>query len=542
MVHQLSKPPFHCRRTIERVVRKTKLRTRRENKTPSRPRETEDKLTAMDPREKKLRMTTGPPCGACIRGGEYHVPVAAIGGLTTAQRHVAALTFAPREAPGGSFGQAPEPVVAGRVLGDEGGDGVLVVPRCYGLEHFGAPGDCDGDDDPPRRADMGFNGFLREGGHQTEAAGAVLSALRDPLRRGATLVLPCGFGKTVVSLFVASQLGLRTLVLCHKSCLVEQWMERISQYLPEARTGVVQGKRAEASSDFTISVGMLQSIYSREYPPGTLDGFGLLIVDEAHHVPAATFMTAVLKVGARATLALTATPDRKDGLEGLMYAVMGATAYRADRPPTAGCVRIRKLPCSPSVRERRLRGPVAAKGEARVNLSKLITDLSADRARTDSIVGDILQLLDPQEGAGAAERHVMVLSDRTDQLKAIRTALVAAKHPAIADDEHGGASLLIGSTKPRDRAAALQSRVVLTTYPFSQEGVDQPRLDTLVIGTPKGDVVQAVGRILREHPAKATPLVLDYTESVESGVLCGLFAKRKRTYARDYGFEIVGAE
>lgn len=456
-----------------------------------------------------------------ISEGVYRLPMSAIGGEGVAQRHVDALTFVPKS--NGDFGAPPLPVAGGRMEEDS----ILAVPRYYGVSQFGPP---EKEDDPPgTREDMSFQGRLRDAGGQRDAASSVLKAMRDPNRRGATLVLPCGFGKTVVSLYVASQMRTKTLILCHKSCLLEQWRERIRQYVPDAKIGLVQGSTAEASDEHAFVLGMLQSVYSHEYPPGTLTGFGVLIVDEAHHVPASTFLTAVSKVGAHSTLALTATPDRRDGLTDLLYATMGKVEFKVERPPMEeGTVEVRRLPCHPGVREKRLRG------QNTVNLSKLITDLSSDEARTDSIVQHVLALLDQD----SPERYVMILSDRTAQLKEMQRKLLDSKHPAFASDPHGGARLLIGATKPKDREGALNARVVLTTYPFSQEGVDKPRLDTLVMATPKGDTVQAIGRILRQHPDKATPLVLDYTDSVDSGVLHGLFAKRRRTY-NDHGFEVL---
>lgn len=456
--------------------------------------------------------------GSYVTNGIYHIPIKSIG-LGVAQKHVDALTFIPKG--NHDFGQPQPPVVAATIE-----DNILSVPKYYGIIHFGPPE--NGNASICTREDMQFSGKLRQGGCQVDAADSILAALKDSTRGGATLVLPCGFGKTVVSLFIASQLSMKTLVLCHKSCLVEQWKERIHQYIPSAKVGIIQGGRAEASDEYAIVIGMLQSVYSHEYPVGTLSGFGTLIVDEAHHVPAATFLTAVSKVETQSTLALTATPDRKDGLTGLLYASMGNVEFKVERPPMEGSVEIRKLPCKPTVREKRLRG-----ADTPVNLSKLITDLASDEKRTNHIVRDILNLLDQT----APERYIIVLSDRTAQLKSIQQQLLESKHSAILADEHGGARLLIGATKAKDRETALKARVVLTTYPFSQEGVDQPRLDTLVTATPKGDTVQAIGRILRQHPDKAQPLILDYTESVESGVLHGLFAKRRRIY-NDHGFDI----
>lgn len=455
--------------------------------------------------------------GGRLVNGYYHIPIVCLpAGEAEARQHIESLTIQPQG--NHDFGKTPPPVTAGCIE-----NGELVVPRSYGLSAFGGvalPSVCT------PRSDMAFHGELSVERHQFKAVDRVMCALRDPRRMGATLCLPCGFGKTVVALHISALMGGRTLVLCHKSCLMEQWQERIAQYLPGAKVGVIKGGRAEVSPENAVVVGMLQSVHSHSYPEGTLTGFTTLIVDEAHHVPAATFLEAVGKIGCDATLALTATPERRDGLTPLLYAAMGGIAFKVDRPPMDGVVRISTLQCSASVVERRIHGRNSA-----VNISRLITDIAGDSQRTQGLVNDIVSLL------GDGMRHVIVLSDRTAQLKEIQRRLLSTGHPTLSECPHGGARLLIGSTKSKDRESALSARVVLTTYAFSQEGVDKPHLDTLVIASPKGDVVQAVGRILREHPTKATPLVLDYRDVIDSGILHGLFAKRQRIY-REHGFTV----
>jgi superfamily II DNA or RNA helicase len=198
---------------------------------------------------------------------------------------------------------------------------------------------------------------------------------------------------------------------------------------------------------------------------------------------------------------------------------MGEPAYEAKRPPTDGRVRVRTLPCSAGVKEHTL-----SSGD--VNVSRLITDLTKDERRTDAIVRDLVCCLDH------TPRYVMILSDRTKHLSCMYQKLL--KHrPAL--EAH--TRMLTGATKPKDREEALTARVIFTTFAFSQEGVDVPRLDTVVLASPKGDVVQTVGRALREHPDKSTPLILEYKESLESGILSGLQRKRMGTYKK-HGFSL----
>ncbi len=117
-----------------------------------------------------------------------------------------------------------------------------------------------------------------------------------------------------MALYLAAQLKVRTLILVHKTCLADQWVERIGAFLRGARVGRLQGQQQDVEGK-NIVIAMLQSVCSRNYSSDILKGFGLLIVDEAHHEAAACFSQAMLMVNCTYVLALTATPERKDGMQ-----------------------------------------------------------------------------------------------------------------------------------------------------------------------------------------------------------------------------------
>ena len=102
-------------------------------------------------------------------------------------------------------------------------------------------------------------------------------------------MVPCGYGKTVIGLYLASKLGVKTLVVVHKEFLVNQWKERIKQFLPYARIGKIQGSKIFVEG-YDIVIGMLQSISMKEYPESTFKDFGFVIYDECHHLGAETFL------------------------------------------------------------------------------------------------------------------------------------------------------------------------------------------------------------------------------------------------------------
>ena len=401
----------------------------------------------------------------------------------------------------------------------------LNLPRAYMLKHFDVK---DNIKKNPLQPPSEFNGVLCDKRSQVIAGKKILDALE--IKRGAVLCLPCGFGKTVVSLYIACKRGGKTLILVHKTSLLQQWIERINQYCPNSIVGIMQGKTNPAS-DCTFVVGMFQTVSMREYNDPNLV-CNTLIVDEAHHVPAVTFTDGISKVNCNASLGLTATPNRVDGLTPILYAFMGDIEFcikRQESNSLRALVLTQQLP-SNGIRESRIRG------SDNVNISKMITDICQDDARNDAIVSIIIDLINND-----LKRHVIVLSDRTKQLQILFDKVTARGNVALKSCPYGGARICIGSTKKRDRIDALKARVVLTTFAFSSEGVDEPRLDTLIMASPKGNVTQSVGRILREHDEKQTPVIYDFSERFHSGVIMGLSAKRRSVYKK-HNFNIQKLE
>ena len=130
---------------------------------------------------------------------------------------------------------------------------------------------------------------------------------------GGIISVPCGFGKTVLSLYLISKLKKKTIVIVHKEFLMNQWEERIQYFLPDAKIGKLQGDVIKIK-DCDIVLGMLQSISMRDYDLELFSDFGFVIYDECHHLGAEVFSKSLSKVTCKYTLGLSATPDRSDGL------------------------------------------------------------------------------------------------------------------------------------------------------------------------------------------------------------------------------------
>jgi superfamily II DNA or RNA helicase len=186
----------------------------------------------------------------------------------------------------------------------------MYVPKHYGIQEFGIP---KSERDVPQTESKywEFTGALRP--IQQEVVNSYLC----PEPRDGILCLQTGGGKTVCALYIASQLKVPTIVLVHNTFLRDQWIERISAFLPKARIGSVQGDKIDIKEK-DIIVAMLQSVSLKEYAPDLFKDIGLTIIDECHHIASEAFSRAVPKLTCKHMLGLSATPDRKDKL---MYVI-----------------------------------------------------------------------------------------------------------------------------------------------------------------------------------------------------------------------------
>lgn len=387
------------------------------------------------------------------------------------------LTFYQPNAFEGSSTAPPVPVVAYRI--DE--SGAIIVPRCFGITHFDASTDTL-TIGSPLNAECEFRGVLLD--RQVPAFDASVKAL-SASPHAAMLVLPCGFGKTVVSLAVAAAIGRRTMIVVHKEFLLEQWKERLGQFLPGATVGIVQGSKCETEKDFVIA--MVQSLASRGYDDGTFDAIGTVLIDEAHHMAARLFSEIFFRLPAKHVLGLTATPKRKDGCTSILHLHMGAFAYQEDDLHNSATVIQVQYPTPWGARKDDELTPPEAQ--------KLKTKVTRDSKRNGVIMDWIIKATDKG-------RRVIVLSDRVAHLEDLLRNFKTAR-PDMSS------ALYIGGMKRAARDEASKCTAIFGTFSLAQEGLDIPELDTLVLATPASDVTQAVGRVLRSSPNKASPLIID---------------------------------
>ena len=358
-----------------------------------------------------------------------------------------------------------------------------------------------------------FVGKLRDETGQPQAAAACEESCRKT--GGGMLVLPTGFGKTTIALNVACRLGVKTLIIAHKSFLLDQWEERIKQFVPQAQIGRLQRDTVDVDNkDFVL--GMLQSIASRDYPPSAFRGIGLVIVDECHHISAPVFSQAMFKCGAKYTIGLSATPDRKDGLGVAVQWFLGHVCVdrRHDIHAEDAVARICRYHCA------RYDQPLPMmRGGQRVNMAAIVTGLVEDKARNLLIVKELCQAQD-------AGRKVLVLSER-------RQHCIDLKDMWSVFNKDKTGSLYLGGMTSAALDEGAKADVLFAPYGLATEGLDVSGLNTLIFATPRSDIVQAVGRILR---GAACPLVVDVVDSVS---VCYAQHAKRRSYLKKIGFQLV---
>ena len=388
-------------------------------------------------------------------------------------------------------------------------DGRLLVPRYYGLERCGPP-TRDARRPPDSDRPIGFVGSLAKPTRQDEAFAAGVRAFESV--GGGVLSIPPGYGKTVCALAFAAHLKVQTMVVVHKEFLANQWRDRIQSFCPGASIGRVQGDTFDVQGkDFVIA--MIQTMCQREFPTDAFDSIGLLIVDEAHHIGAPAFSQFMFKICPKYTLGLTATPERKDGLTRLLYWFLGPEFFRITRTAQK-TTRVETLHYVDEAFKEA--PPVTRFGK--INMAGMISQLTEIEARNNLLLQTVHEAL-------ALKRRVLILSDRREHCFYLQSKLGDAL-----------SGLYIGGMKEAELAASAEKRVVVATFQLAHEGLDIPVLDTVILATPKSDITQSIGRIMRETKGKLNdPLIYDVAD--HWSVFHAMYRKRCKVYTEG-GFQM----
>lgn len=385
----------------------------------------------------------------------------------------------------------------------DGGDG-YIVPKMYGVDFIEVNNLAfeDRQKDGETVPHIEFAGSLRK--PQVEPVDKAIRALES--KQGGVMSLYCGFGKTTCSLKISCYFKKKTIILVHTTALLEQWKERIEQFVTNASVGVLQRDRVDVEGR-THVIALMQSVSRRSYSRDVLDAFGLMIVDEAHHVCASQLSRCVTKVGCKLRLGLSATPVRKDGMTRFLFDSIGPICASVERAYEEVNVDIVSVVSGPSDTVYMMRN-----GKQSPNIAKMINNLCDSASRAELVVRSVTRAL-------AEDRHIIVLSDRRDHLKKMGKMISGVD-----------VGFMVGGVKTADIADVSSRRVIMATYAYCSEGLDIPSLDTCVFATPRSDIVQCCGRILRHHPSKKVPRVIDFVDN--SPVFHGQARKRMKYYKK----------
>lgn len=355
--------------------------------------------------------------------------------------------------------------------------------------------------------DVAFFGKLR-----TDQQSAVATMLSYD---AGVLCAPTAFGKTVAAAEMIAKRGVNALVLVHRTELLEQWHERLQSFLGVGKgtIGTIGGGKAKSTGKIDIAV--MQSLSRQGEVHPLVENYGHVIVDECHHVGAVSFDAILKRTKAKYVLGLTATPFRRDGQQPIIFMQCGPIRHTAAKPAGAP----HDLEVVPYSMHARIDLPTDA------GIQDVFRHLANDQARTAAISDEI-------EHAFSQGRKVLVLTERTDHLDAISTALEGRIPPPF---------VLHGRMSRKQRAALIGQlealppeapRVLLATGKLVGEGFDHPPLDTLVLAMPvswKGTLQQYAGRLHREHATKIDVRIVDFVDTAHPA-LRRMWDKRQRGY------------
>lgn len=362
----------------------------------------------------------------------------------------------------------------------------LHVPRFYGLTNIPGAASTPKSFAPTTDIDIEFVGELRA--PQKPIIKTTLETLQS--KGGGVICAGCGVGKTVMGLYIISVIGKKTLIIVHKEFLMNQWKERIEEYLPYARVGIIQGAIKDVE-DKDIVIGMLQTISLKtDFTEDFFYDYGLTIVDECHRISAEKFSQALPKIASEYMLGLSATPQRADGLSKVFHWYLGDTCYKFVRGKEHEVIVRRILMTHTAFKEKlNFRG--------KPNQALMLNDLYMIPSRNNIIFRELVPVI--QSG-----RQILILSDRREHLEMLKRMVDGAKICTT--------GYYVGGMKEWDLKESESKQVIFGTMQMAKEGLDIPGLNTLfmvLLGT--ANIEQAVGRILRkkEHLEK---LIVDFVD------------------------------
>ncbi len=310
-------------------------------------------------------------------------------------------------------------------------------------------------------------------------------------------VAPPGYGKTLIGAKIIEKRACNTLIIVNKNMLLDQWIERFVDYFKMDKKEVGYLGKSKNKLNSKLDIATMQSLKNQ---PEVIENYSQVIVDECHHIPAVTFELIVKQFRGKYILGLSATPNRKDGLQPILFQQLGDIAYEFKKKRTV-------------TNELQL---IKTDFESTAdNYSQIISEICIDERRNQLILHEIIK---------NSNRKILILTDRLEHISVLENLLNENEIDYVS--VHGGLSK---KDQVENIKLVYEKSIILATTSFFGEGIDFPHLNTIIFATPisyYGRLIQYLGRIGRDGQKC---LAIDFFDS-KNAMLSSAYKKRKEGY------------
>lgn len=320
---------------------------------------------------------------------------------------------------------------------------------------------------------------------------------------------------TVCALYMAHYFKLKTLVVVHKSFLLNQWIQKAIEFmgLDIKDIGIIRQNKC-IIEDKPLVIGMIHTIAKRDYKD-IFSQFGFVIYDEAHHIACKFFSKAPMKIGGSKTLALTATPYRGDQLIKVMYWFTGGTIYQEKAKINKNVV-VKMIHYASTYIKYFATKQRWYNKQLRPDTVKMTTNI----CKIDSKNNSIIKMIDHMR-VHEPERKILILSSRISQLNILKKGVDELIQKDIDNDyiepDEIQSCMYISKTKPIARQNAEENGdIIFASYQMAEEGLDIKHLNTVILACPKKNIIQSIGRIMRSilKAGDVRPMIIDIADDL----------------------------
>lgn len=367
--------------------------------------------------------------------------------------------------------------------------------------------------------DVVFNGRLRD-----EQQLALDNLLKYD---NGILCAPTGFGKTVIGCKIIEERKVNTLILINKLQLLNQWKDRIKEFLNVEEVGEISSKKKNITN--VIDVASIKSLWNNGEVLDIAKNYGMIIIDECHHTAAYTFEQAINTGNARYVYGISATPERENGHTPIIKMQCGDIRYKVDS------LKFNKelnIPMKVIVKKSHLN--FTNPNVDNYELNEINDLIAKDVIRSENIIKDIKK--EYENG-----KNILVLTERLELMNYVYDKL--SKYTNNIFKYYGG----IGKTVLKNYEELINqineigsNKIIVATGSYIGEGFDDSKLDVLFLTMPisgQTRVTQYAGRLHRKDDNKKEILIYDYVDD-NFAKTRNMFLKRKKTYEK-LGYEIV---